>query len=173
MPDLNARTIELNHDELQHDVLTLASGQRFWYSDYYAHYSRITSQSAVTTRYIDADERPGDNSHDGNGWTEKVRKYTVQDDATPEEIAELDALRIDRFTRSFTEPRLKTEPSWDDEPQERKARIYQECTVTTVEGLRREIPGYLGPRLLENPYGPYIPLPAPAEPDDQSDWETL
>ncbi|WP_221091559.1 hypothetical protein [Deinococcus aquaedulcis] len=37
----------------------------------------MIAESEVYERYIDADDRPWDHSHDGNGWREKVRAYTL------------------------------------------------------------------------------------------------
>lgn len=64
--------MQLSRNELS-DAVTL-NGVRYW-PDEQGRFHQLVKAGKITTRYTDADSRPGDHSHDGNGWTEKVREY--------------------------------------------------------------------------------------------------
>lgn len=73
-------TITLDRSE-QHDCLYRLGERQFWRHYDGTEFYEVVRALGLQTRYIDADERPFDHSHDGNGWHRTVREYVIS--ATP------------------------------------------------------------------------------------------
>lgn len=92
----HTRTITLDREQAQ-DCLYRLGLLQFWRDYGGADFYEVVSIGGFQERYIDADDRPGDTSHDGNGWTRTVREYVVSTEpATGEDRARLDDLRDTR-----------------------------------------------------------------------------
>lgn len=70
--------LALSKDEAEGELIRV--GDDLWYEHAVRkQFARVLSVSPARKQYIDADNRPWDNSHDGNGWTIWVRDYELGD----------------------------------------------------------------------------------------------
>ena len=119
----------------------------------------VLSTEKAGTRYVDADERPWDDSHDGNGWN--VPLWRVQLADNPAESFTANVVRACTYMdRDFVRRALSNAGA------EGKQAILRAMNDWVTHGMTGR---------MVRPDGTWewhIPLPEP-EVDSDDDWETL
>lgn len=123
------KTIMLSAAELDAYSFTLDGHTYYLESDVL----QITPTGQRTTRYVDADDRPGRTDHDGDGWTEHVSEHTAA--AVPADQREhvTREYRLHLLAREFAPGYLEAM-----NPDERRARLVAELDAhNSRQGTRR------------------------------------
>ncbi len=145
--------VQLSTQEARSVLLTHpVTGERYYLNPQHQLH-RLTATGGTSTRYTDADDRPGDHSHDGNGWTEQVRDYTIDDQPAPDEIRNL-ILGLENTDRAFWQAMV---------PAERESYF----TAVTAWWSSLQPNGKLGLQLLRDGQGGWTTAPFPAEVKDE------
>ncbi|GHG37635.1 hypothetical protein GCM10017784_35080 [Deinococcus indicus] len=145
-------TVHLTRSEINAFTITLGQ-QRYLVRD--GQTLAIAPTGRRGTRYTDADDRPGDLTPDGNGWTHRTEEYATEALA-PERAAQVELeFELARLAREFAPGYLDALPR-----TERRERLLAE-----LEAARSAV----GPRRTRRAVkldGQWTTEPIPADPVD-------
>ena len=158
--------------EVASDRLYVVDGKTYYhykkwasYTPEYSDFYEVTNISATRTQYVDADERPWDDSHDGNGWQERVRDYTLAHEPVP--AGDL----LDRlvYARDLHWAMYAVDSRWVAALPTAERPSYERALVEVYRS------GYklIGVRGEDGTWTAQERHPAPTPADDGDEWETL